>query len=117
MNVKIAETSITFKISEEELNLLLTGLALENRIFIGNHDFTMVIDPNPGKHLHNPVGMPLHIVLDPAKSRLTLYATMTEIMKLSDMGKSRDGLSANIDGLDVLLQVDIRKDKREKINK
>ena len=44
-------------------------------------------------------------------------AAMNAIQKLKDMGKSRDGLSAHIGGIDVFLQVDVRKDSRQKIQK
>jgi hypothetical protein len=114
MNVKITESSVTFKITEQELSHLLTGEALEKKTRIGQSDFVMVIDPNPQQFYDDFKERPLKLILDRAESCLMLCTTMEEIKKLSDMGKSRDGLSAHISGLDVLLQVDVRNDSRPK---
>ncbi len=114
MNVKITESSVTFKITEQELSHLLTGEALEKKTRIGQSDFVMVIDPNPQQFYDDFKERPLKLILDRAESCLMLCTTMEEIKKLSDMGKSRDGLSAHISGLDVFLQVDVRNDSRPK---
>ncbi len=115
MNVKIAEDSLTFKISEEELKILLSGTALEKKVMIGHNAFTMAVDPLPHESFDDAQEKPLKLILDRKESCLLLCTSMDDIQKLSDMGKSRDGLSAHIDGLDVFLQVDVRKDSRGKI--
>lgn len=114
MNVKISENAVTFKITEDELNFLLTGKSLEKKILIGKNDFVMVIDPHPPEYCADFKEAPLKLILDRAESCLILFTTMDEIRKLADMGKSRDGLSAHVGGLDILLQVDVRHDSREK---
>lgn len=112
MNVKISQDSVTFKISEDELHLLMRGRALEQKTLMGSGEFVMVIDPNPQEFYEDFRERPLKLILDRAESRLMLCTTMDEIQKLSDMGKSRDGLSAHIGGIDVFLQVDVRQDSR-----
>ena len=117
MNVKISEDSVTFKITEEEMKHLLTGSALEKKILIGQSDFVMVIDPNPHEYFEDFKEAPLKLILDRAESCLMLCTTVDEIKKLSEMGKSREGLSAHIGGIDVFLQVDVRKDSRPRQNR
>lgn len=112
MNVKISESSVTFKITEKELNCLLTGTALEQKVLIGCNDFVMVIDPKPQEYFEDFKEVPLKLILDRSESCLMLCTTMDEVGKLSDMGRSRDGLSARAGNLDIFLQVDIRKDSR-----
>lgn len=114
MNVKISETSVTFKITEKELNHLLTGETLEQKVPIGGCDFVMLIDPAFSGHLEDIEKSSLRIVFDKSEPRLKLCTTMDEIRKLVDMGRNRDGLSARADNLDIFLQVDIRKDSRER---
>ncbi len=108
MNVKISESAVTFKITEEELNRLLAGTALEQKILIGGHDFITIIDPVPQDGHAS-----FRLVWTQPDSCLKLCAAMDEIRKLSAMGKSRDGLSARAGNLDVFLQVDMRKDSRK----
>lgn len=108
MNIKITEDSLTFKISEAELNILLAGLPLERKIKIGSDDFTMAVTPCSSESALTPV-------LNRAEASLSLHIGMMDVQKLSVMGKNRDGLSAQADGLNVYLQVDVRKDSREKV--
>ena len=107
MNVKIAETAVTFKISEEELNVLLGGQILEKIVPIAANDFAMVIDP-AGKN----DDIPLKLILDRDESCLMLCTSPEQIQKLAAMGKSREGLSCHWNGIDIELQVDVRADSR-----
>lgn len=117
MNVKISQNSVTFKISEDELHQLMSGHALEQKTLIGTSEFVMVIDPEPQEFFEDFREKPLKLILDRSESCLMLCTTLDEIQKLNDMGKSRDGLSAHIGGIDVFLQVDVRQDSRPKIQK
>lgn len=110
MNVKFSENAVTFKITEQELNRLLTGAPLEQTLRIGLDDFSMSIDPGASEDGHAA----MHILWDRPKARLSLRTTLDQIRELSAMGKSREGLSAHLGGMDVFLQVDVRKDSREK---
>ncbi|MCB1580484.1 MAG: hypothetical protein H6859_04610 [Rhodospirillales bacterium] len=105
MNVKITENSVTFKITEEEMNVLAEGKSLEKSIPMRGHCFEMAIDPCAGGNLE--------ITMD--QGRLVLGTTKGQIKKLVGMGKSKEGLFAHIDGLDVFLQVDLRADSRPRI--
>lgn len=113
MNVKFSENAVTFKITEQELNYLLTGDPLEQTLSIGPDDFSMSIDPNASETSEGGHAA-MHILWDRPKARLSLRTTSDQIRELSAMGKSREGLSAHLGGMDVFLQVDVRKDSREK---
>lgn len=112
MNVKITEKSVTFKITEEEMAQLLSGHALMQKVSIGRSNFSMKIDPNTGDLFEEFKEASLKVIFDQANSCLMLCTTRTEIQKLSDMGRSRDGLSARTGGLNIHLQVDLRADSR-----
>lgn len=113
MNVKITKNSVTFKITEKELNALLTGATLEEEIMVGAIHLLMIVsttsrEPSEINQTY------LDLSSDNAQSRLSLHTSMDEIEKLSDMGKNRDGIFVHTGNLDVSLQVDIRKDSRER---
>lgn len=104
MNVKITENSVTFKITEEEMNVLTEGEVLEKTVPVGTDGFVMAIDPTSEDSLL--------LVFDDTKPCLTLRTTKEQIEKLVSMGKSKEGLSTHVNGLDVFLQVDLRADSR-----
>lgn len=104
MNVKITESSVTFKITEEEMNVLAEGKTLEETVPLGSSGFAMKIDPQSGHDLR--------VAIDPEKPSLTLYTTKEQLKKLVDMGRSKEGLFAHTDNLDLFLQVDLRADSR-----
>lgn len=112
MNVKISEDSVTFKISEEELKILLSGCALEKKMMLGRGSFVVVIDPEPEPFFEDAAEHPLKLIHDKFETCLMLCTSRENIQKLFDMGKSRDGLSCHVDGVDVFLQVDVRGDNR-----
>lgn len=115
MNVKISEDSVTFKISEEELNTLLSGKALEKQMMLGRGAFVVVIDPDPELFFDDAIEHPLKLIQDKFETCLMLCTSKESIQKLFDMGKSRDGLACRADGMDVFLQVDMRGDSRNRI--
>ena len=105
MNVKITEKSVTFKITEEELNILNTGQSIENNVPIGGNDFAMIIDPNPAEYFEDFEKAPLKLILDRDESCLMLCTSKAQIQELVDMGRNKEGLCAHVKGLDVFLQV------------
>lgn len=107
MNVKIAENAVTFKITEEELDVLLNGQTLEKIVPMAASDFAMVIDP-AGENSD----VPLKLIFGHNESRLILCTSPEQIRTLAAMGKSREGLSCHWNGLDIALQVDVRADSR-----
>lgn len=113
MNVKITGNSVTFKITEEELNTLLSGASLEEELAIGTNRFLMGV--STAHYISSGISQThLDLSSDDTLSRFILHTGMDEIEKLSGMGKNRDGLSVRSGNLDVSLQVDIRKDSRER---
>ena len=114
MNVKIGEDSVTFKITEEELNILLSGRALEKKIMLGRGTFVVVIDPDPEPFFEDAAAHPLKLIHDKFETCLMFCTSKDNVQKLFDMGKNRDGLSCRADGMDVFLQVDVRGDSRAK---
>lgn len=112
MNVKITEKSVTFKITEDELNILSTGQPIEKSVPIGGNDFAMVIDPDPAEYFEDFKEAPLKLILDKDESCLMLCTSKDQIQKLIDMGRSKEGLCAHVNGLDVFLQVDLKADSR-----
>jgi hypothetical protein len=109
MNVKITEKTVTFKITEEELNILSIGQSIEKTVPIGRNNFAMVVDPNLAEDFKEA---PLKLILDKDESRLMLCTSKVQIQKLVDMGRSREGLYAHLNKLDVFLQVDLKADSR-----
>ncbi len=112
MKVKVSASSVTFKITEHEMKGLLSGSVIEEKVIIGRTHFSMVIDPDPHEFYEDFNTAPLKLILDKAESCLMLCTTPEEIRKLSDMGKNAKGLFAHVDGIDIILQVDVRSDSR-----
>ena len=113
MNVKITEKSIIFKVTEDELKILVTGQALERATPIGGRSFAMVIDPDPVPYFEGSTPDPLQLILDRDEACLIYCTSKDQIQKLVDMGKRKEGLMIHTDnGLKVFLQVDVRADSR-----
>lgn len=112
MNVKITQTSVTFKITEEELNILSTGQLIEKTVPISGNNFAMVIDSNSAEYFEDYERAPLKLILDRGRSCLMLCTSKGQIQKLVDMGRSKDGLCAHTSDLDIFLQVDLKADSR-----
>ena len=112
MNVKITETSVTFKISEAELHELATGVPLERTVSIGGTCLDMVIDSDSSTYFDEHESTPLKVILDKKESCLMLCTSKRQIQSLMAMGRSKEGIFAHVDGMDVFLQVDLRSDPR-----
>lgn len=114
MKAKIAQDSITFKITEDEMQILLADRTLETKISLGLSQFCMVIDLCAHEYFSDYKEAPLKLIPDRTESCMMLCTTADEIKKLSDMGKNRDGLAMKMGDLDIFLQVDMRNDSRPK---
>ena len=112
MNVKITESSVTFKITEDEMKMLAKGQSLEKSVPMGTNHFVMMIDPNAEDCFEDFQEAPLKLILDRNESCLMLCTTKDQVEKLVNMGRGKEGLFAHIDGLDIFLQVDLRADSR-----
>ena len=100
MNVRIEERNLRFKISEEELEILLNGGALKVEAMIVAQI--------------KPIDNGDDISVNYDEAGLVLSVPKPKLLELSAMGKSRDGLSVKQGDLSLSLQVDIRKDSRKK---
>lgn len=112
MKTKISENSITFKITEDEMQRLLSDLSLETKITIGQSNLCMVIDLNAHDYFDDFKEVPLRLIPDRSEACIMFCTTPEEIQKLADMGKDRNGLSMKMGDLDICLQVDVRNDSR-----
>ncbi len=110
MKIRIEEQDIRFKISEDELNTLISGHCLHIKTSFLEQTLITTINPQGvGKEMEPK------LVLDKREVYLNLLVPSARIQELSDIGKSRSGLQQKIDGLSVSLQVDLRADSRKAI--
>ncbi len=101
MNVRIENQNARFKITQNELSALLNG---DNISLNLSHMIVVTIKPN-GKCSN----MKLQHVVDNRVTNLSLIISREKLTALADMGKSREGISSEQNGLLISLQVDIRK--------
>ena len=99
MNIKIEEQNIRFKITEEELNQLLSGAQLEINALI----FVRII----------PKGS--DVLVKHNNGEIVLTVPKQNLVELMDMGKSQSGLKMKQGDLSLSLQVDVRKDSRLRV--
>lgn len=102
MNVKIKEQNLRFKISEEELTNLLDGRPIHTKTTL--FDKTLVVSLNPNGRGES---MEPKLVLDQSEAYLNLCVPPADIQALFDLGKNRDGLRQEINGVSITLQVDM----------
>ncbi len=109
MNVRIEEQNLRFKISEDELAMLLSGRSLSVRVGFAGKALIATIDPeNVGEVMET------RLSLDDNEVHLNLLIPPSSVQKLSDMGRSRTGLQQEVNGASVSIQVDLRADSRKK---
>jgi len=112
MKVKISGQSVTFKISEDEMNQLLCGNVLQDNIHIGTNCLCLEINLQSREYFDDVEDIPIRLILDRSESCLMLCTTQDEIRKLAEMGKDRTGIAMKRDNLEIRLQVDVRDDTR-----
>ncbi len=105
MNIKLSAHSVTFKISEEELQFLLADNHLNETISVSGRNFSFFIEP-----VHS---MDTEFFLNEDFS-ISLKVSDKKIQELAEMGKSRDGICIFQKDINILLQVDVRSDTRPK---
>lgn len=106
MNIRIENQNARFKITEIELKTLLNGDTLSAEL---NSMMVVVIDPSgEGENMR------VEHIIDNGLAQLTLIISKQKLTDLAGMGKSRDGISVEQNGLLISLQVDVRKNIREK---
>jgi hypothetical protein len=102
MNLRLARSSVRFKIDQEELHLLLSGETLEAFVPFGERNLSFLIVPTQagGSMKANYTG-----------DRVILEITPLHLRMLVDKGRSKEGLEEEVNGIIVSLQVDVRSKK------
>ncbi len=105
MNLKLAEHSLTCKISPDELQQLEAGQRL--RMALPTRPFAIGLEIwQDGQQPHFAAtnsGQTIALILTLPKDAVAL---------LRNIGRNRDGIRLMSDGLELVVQVDIRNDKR-----
>jgi len=112
MNVKIEEQNLKFKISEEELKILLEGHCLNTKVSFLDKTLTIVLNPQG-----STPEMESKLSCDEGDVYLTLFIPPVKIQELSVIGKNREGVKSQTNDNCLSLQVDIRKDNRKAVKK
>lgn len=104
MNLRISENSFRFRITLEDLNMLLRGQDVDQRVCIGAHCFTYRI---------SPVAPEKHMTLEMAVAGFCLFVPRATLEELRDIGRSKEGISVMQGDVDVALQLDIKTQMRK----
>ncbi len=99
MNLRISENSFRFRITPQDLDMLLRGQDVDQRVCIGAHCFTYRI---------SPVAPEKHMTLEMAVAGFCLFVPRVTLEELRDLGRSKNGVSVVQGGVDVSLQLDIK---------
>lgn len=108
MNVRIEQQNLRFKILQEELNTLLTGHGLNAEVMFLTQTLSVTMKPRDGGE-----SMALDLALNQDNATVSLFVPMALIQQLAAMGRSRGGLTQDVNGVSVSLQVDLRKHGRQ----
>lgn len=102
MNVKIKNKNLRFKISKEELIVLLDGHPVHTKVGLLDKTLITTINPNARGEEMTP-----KLVLDKSEAYLNLSISPTQVQALSDMHPCRDGLKQKAGDVSITLQVDM----------
>lgn len=94
MNVRMDEEGVRFRITPEDLEILLRGEEIRHQIV----DFYCAILPREEGGLS----------LNAASRGLALCVPILDLERLRDMGRSKNGVSVCQDGIEISLQVDLK---------
>lgn len=104
MNIRLGPEKVCFKISADELKTLLAGQPLRERIVLGGHGIGLSI---------HPVATDGAMSATYSADTLRLCLAPEKVRELADMGRSREGLTCDGNGIRVELLVDFRTQKRD----
>jgi len=102
MNVRIKNQNIRFKITKEELSMLLEGHIIHTKVELLDKTLVISINPTGSGKVMEP-----KLVLDQSEAYLNLLVSSAQLQTLSDMGVNRDGLKQKTSNLSITLQVDM----------
>ncbi len=104
MNLKISDDGFRFKLTAVELENLLQGRDVEQRVPVGHHWFSYKITAH---------GDGADVCLEMAVGGFSLFVPRAVLAQLQAAGRSREGLSFAQNGIRIDLQVDIRDVRRK----
>lgn len=104
MNLRISENSFRFRITPEDLDALLRGHDVDQRVCLGAHCFTYRI---------SPVSPEQHMTLEMAVAGFCLFVPRATLEELRDLGRSKEGVSIMQGDVDISLQLDIKTQMRK----
>lgn len=104
MNVKIDHTGLRFRITANELAILQSGETLAETLAIGRRRLSIAVDP---------VGASDELIAVYDQDIIRLLVSPGKIAALAAMGRSREGLEQEREGVILSLQVDFRTQKRQ----
>ncbi len=106
MNVRMEQQSLRFKINETELESLLKGNLIEEKLNIVDTKLTIIIDPNNDENTMLP-----SMYASTDNISLHLAISQDKLYELKNMGKNREGIKTKYKELQTSLQLDFRKNK------
>ena len=99
MNLRISENDFRFRITPQDLDTLLNGRDIDQRVCIGAHCFGYRISPVTRKK---------KMKLEMAVSGFCLYVPQETLTALRDLGRSKEGVSVQQGDVILSLQLDIK---------
>lgn len=105
MNVRFGGGTVRFRISYEELQLLLTGKKIEETLTLAGKTVLLTIDPSAD-------GETLDFIYD--AGLIGLKVSKSSLQGLDENGRKKGGIVSNIGGLSISLQVDLKTYSRTK---
>ena len=99
MNLRISENSVRFRITAEDLEILIQGRNIDQRICMGAVCFSYRI---------SPVSSGMDMRLEMGGNGFSLSVPRNDLEQLRALGRSREGISILHDGVDVSLQLDLK---------
>lgn len=99
MNVRISQNDFRFRITPQDLEMLLLGRDIDERICIGTDCFAYRI---------SPVTRDRKMEMEMAVSGFCLFVPRETLEVLRDLGRSKEGVSVLQDGVTLSLQIDIK---------
>ncbi len=112
MNVRLKNQNIRFKITQEELEKLLIGDCLHIDLNLLGKNLIALINPKGLSDI-----MESKLAVDERDIYISLIVPPDHVQKLADMGRSKEGLQQKIGNLTITLQVDLKSDKRQRVDK
>lgn len=99
MNLRISEDGFRFRITPEDLDILLRGREIDQRVCLGAHCFTYRIAP---------VTFEKDMKLEMAVAGFCLSVPQAMLEELRDLGRSKEGLSVMQGDVNIALQLDVK---------